>query len=537
MKIKKNTLIFIAIIILGFVLRFYRLGSLPSLNADEAAIGYNVFSLIETGKDEHGNVWPLQFQSFNDYKPGGFFYVVLPFVKLFGLNVWAVRIPGALLGGLTVVVLYFFVKKVFLDQKLALIASFLLAISPWHIHFSRGAWEVNAASFMILVGLWLLFVGFEKSKYLYGAMIFFVFSLYTYHAARLVVPLLVLMTMWVYRSRLRAEIIFPGILGFVLLLPLSYLVFFGGGLERASGVGILADVGPINRVNEQRGAYRDFNSVWPKLVHNRFVNYGLLFLENWGKHYDGEFLFNSGDEIQRNKVPETGLLYLMDLVFLCLGAVALVRKWGKLEKMIIGWILIAPLAAALTFQSPHSLRAHNLVIPLVIISGMGFKMILEVLEKRKLVFGYVILGVVMAWSVTRYLIMYYYHMNKEYSYSSQYGIEELVDYVTKTQERYDKIIVTDRYDQPYILFLFYMKYQPEKFQQESSGLTERDIYGFSTVRKFGKYEFKTINFDQDRPNYPNSLIVGTKEEIPDEANIVREILFPNGEVVFRIVAN
>jgi len=160
MKIKKNTLIFIAIIILGFVLRFYRLGSLPSLNADEAAIGYNVFSLIETGKDEHGNVWPLQFQSFNDYKPGGFFYVVLPFVKLFGLNVWAVRIPGALLGGLTVVVLYFFVKKVFLDQKLALIASFLLAISPWHIHFSRGAWEVNAASFMILVGLWLLFVGF-----------------------------------------------------------------------------------------------------------------------------------------------------------------------------------------------------------------------------------------------------------------------------------------------------------------------------------------------------------------------------------------
>ena len=97
--------------------------------------------------------------------------------------------------------------------------------------------------------------------------------------------------------------------------------------------------------------------------------------------------------------------------------------------------------------------------------------------------------------------------------------------------------MTDRYDQPYILFLFYMKYQPEKFQQESSGLTERDIYGFSTVRKFGKYEFKTINFDQDRPNYPNSLIVGTKEEIPDEANIVREILFPNGEVVFRIVAN
>ena len=49
----------------------------PALNADEAAFGYNAYSLVETGKDEHGNAWPIHFQSFNDYKPGFYFYLVL----------------------------------------------------------------------------------------------------------------------------------------------------------------------------------------------------------------------------------------------------------------------------------------------------------------------------------------------------------------------------------------------------------------------------------------------------------------------------
>ena len=90
----------ILIIILAAFLRFYKLDSFPALNADEAAIGYNAYSLIQTGMDEHGNAWPIDFQSFNDYKPGLYFYLVLPFVKILGLNEWAVRIPNAFLGTL-----------------------------------------------------------------------------------------------------------------------------------------------------------------------------------------------------------------------------------------------------------------------------------------------------------------------------------------------------------------------------------------------------------------------------------------------------
>ena len=94
---KKGKIILLAILLLASLLRFWRLGEMPALNADEAAIGYNAYSLIQTGVDEHGNPWPIHFQSFNDYKPGFYFYLVLPFVKILGLNVLAVRIPGAFL--------------------------------------------------------------------------------------------------------------------------------------------------------------------------------------------------------------------------------------------------------------------------------------------------------------------------------------------------------------------------------------------------------------------------------------------------------
>ena len=136
----------------------------------------------------------------------------------------------------------------------------------------------------------------------------------------------------------------------------------------------------------------------------------------------------------------------------------------------------------------------------------------------------------------RYEHMYWVHMAKEYPYSSQYGVKELVSYIRENQNKHQQIIVTDRYDQPYILFLYYLKYPPEKFQKEHV-LTPRDKYGFSTVRNFDRFVFKPIDWDNDRQNFPDSLIIGTDEEIPKEANIVKKIYDSNDYLYFEVVAN
>jgi hypothetical protein len=132
--------------------------------------------------------------------------------------------------------------------------------------------------------------------------------------------------------------------------------------------------------------------------------------------------------------------------------------------------------------------------------------------------------------------MYYVHMAKEYPYSSQYGLKQLVAYVNENKDKYQKIWVTDRYDQPYIMFLFYLKYPPQKFQGNHE-LTARDKYGFSTVADFDKFHFEAVNFDKIRPENPNTLIVGTDEEIPKEANVIKKIYGDNDYLYFEVVAN
>lgn len=552
--------ILIGIIFLAFVLRFWKLDSYPAFNADEAALGYNAYSLIQTGKDEHGNSWPIHFQSFNDYKPGGYVYIILPFVKLFGLNEWSVRTPAAILGVLTIYVLYLLTKELFKtvessrvvspntqpttlnSETVSLSASLFLAISPWHIHFSRGGWEVNVATFFIVLGIYL-FLKFLSSRnwwYLSFGICNLAFATYTYHSARLIAPLLGLGLFIIYWRELevvkniKKYLLYFGLFVLV-MLPLALDLTNGQAGSRVAGVGLFADSGPLSRIEEQRTEHGDFRSIPSRALHNKLVNYGLAFVENWSEHYHGLFLFLSGDDIQRNKVPETGQMYLFDLPLLMVGLWFIIRNYSqnpKLYSLIVYWLIIAPIAAALTFQSPHALRAQNMVIPLVIISSLGFAVVIKQLR----VVGWVLVGIVIAWSFVRYEHMYWVHMSKEYPFSSQYGVKELVTYIKNNQKTYKDIVITDRYDQPYILYLFYTKYDPAKFQKEHN-LTARDGFGFSTVRDFSNLHFYSIKFGEMRTIYPNSLIIGTPEEIPDEANIIKRIYGTNSYEYFDVVEN
>ena len=550
----KNKILLIIIIVLAFLLRFWKLDTYPAFNADEAALGYNAYSLILTGKDEHGNSWPVHFRSFNDFKPGGYVYLILPFVKVFGLNEWSVRSPNAILGVGTVYVLYLLTFILFKDKRLSLISALSLAISPWHIHFSRGGWEVNTAAFFMLFGVYL-FIKFIKNKQslplrgnnwknLLFSFISFGISLYTYHSARLIVPLLglgILVIYWkeldIFKNLKKYLIYF--LLFLLFLSPLIYDFTKGSVSSRVAGVGLFADPGPISRIEEQRTEHGNFKSLPARVIHNKFVNFGLAFLENWSEHYHGLFLFLSGDDIQRNKVPETGQMYLLDAVWLAIGLLWTVKNIkDKGVQFVLYWLIIAPMAAALTFQSPHALRAQNMVIPLVIISSLGLNQTINWIYSRKRYLKVFIIGlvIVISWSYVRYLHMYWVHMSKEYPYSSQYGVKELVTYLKENNKTYKDIIITDRYDQPYILYLFYTKYDPAKFQKDHT-LTARDGYGFSTVRDFSNLHFYSVKFEEMRTGYPNSLIIGTPEEIPDEGNIIKRIYGTNGFEYFDIVAN
>lgn len=532
-------ILLILILFLSLVLRIWKIDSFPvGLNSDEAALGYNAYSLLTTGKDEHGHSWPVNLESFGDFKPAGYAYLLIPFVKIFGLTEFAVRLPSVIFGVLGVLGIFLLVREL-TNENHALLSALLLSISPWHLHFSRGAWETNVATTLLVIGLWS-FVKWLKNKKLLSLWFWvlgFASSMYFYQSARLIAPALgfgLLILYWKDFWKQKRQFLIAAGCGILLLLPLIISVIRTDAASRFTGVGFLADEGPLNRARELRGQHEDSNSPVARLLHFRQGEYVLRLVRNYMDHFDGNFLFVNGDVIQRNKVPETGLFYITDFVFLVIGAFYLLRS-----KVIWLWLFIAPIAAAVTFQTPHALRAHNMVIPMVIIISYGMY---RVLGSRYSVFGkywklglYFLLSTFYLYQTTRYLHQYYVHYPQTYPAAWEYGFKELVTYVDSVKDKYSKIWVTDKYDQPYILFLFYSMYDPSKFQGNHK-LTFRDKYNFSTVRDYDKYHFASISWP-DILKEKNTLIIAAPEEVPNNINSAKTINFPNGQPAFKIISN
>lgn len=532
----------LVIILVGAAgLRLYGITKFPQgLNADEAALGYNAYSLMLTGKDEHGHPWPVNLESFADFKPALYAYLLIPFIKVMGLTDLAIRLPSALAGIVSVGMVYLFVKEI-MGEEYGLASAAVLAISPWHLKFSRGGWETNLATLMMIVGGFLIvkWLKQKQSKYLVGAAIVMVLSMYTYQSARLVSPLLVvgwLIFNWQWQWLKQKQIWITAIVTFVLLVPLALSIFTTSAGSRLTGVGLLSDEGPVNRSRELRGQHQDWNSLSSRIFHNRLVLYSIAFVKNYTDHFDGNFLFVNGDMIERYKIPETGILYLSDVLWVGLGVVFLILKKDKYKNMIWWWLLVAPVASGLTFQTPNSHRSLNMVIPMVILVAVGLVSFLKLVRKTRIQnLVLVILAGLYIWQFARYLHQYYVHYPQAYPMAWDYGFNELVTYVESVQDNYNQILVTDKYDQPYILFLFYMKYPPQKFQVDHQ-LSPRDKFNFSTVKNFDKYHFGSTNWEEVRDTH-SALIIAAPEDIPEGENVVKTINFPNNQPAFKIVSN
>lgn len=538
----KKYIFILLILFIASLTRLYSLDKFPSgFNSDEASLGYNAYSLLETGRDEHGATWPLVFRSFDDYKPPLYVYITIPFVKLMGLNVYAVRLPSAICGVFSVLLLYLLTKELFKDKKyLPELSALMLALSPWHIHFSRGAWEVNISTFLILAGVYFLQRSLKNINYLYLCIFAFVLSLYTYHSARIISPLIagsLFLINWrhiLLRKNYKVLII-AVTLGVLFSLPIFFQLLSKEGQSRFSGVSIFADPGPLSWVHEMRRIDPNPISIITKVKFNRYSAYSGKFVTNYLSHFSPQFLFVSGDRIDRSRVPGFGQLLPITAPFLLIGIVSLILLKNRAGLLILSWLLVSPIAASMTFQSPHALRSQNMIIPLTILISFGLYQCLSILKTRKTFLG-IIIVVVSTFTVfqfTRYLYSYYYLYPRELPIAWQYGFDQVAAYTQEYYDNYDHIIISTRYDQPYILLSFFTKYPPDSLQSELV-MSGRDNFGFSTGLSFGKYEFRKINFEEDI-KIANALIVTTDEPI-NISRAIGHISSSNDQLLFTFIS-
>lgn len=531
-KLTKN-IILTLILCLAFLLRSFNIGSFPSLNPDEAALGYNAYSLLLTGLDEHGISWPLHFKSFGDFKPGGYVYLALPFIKYLGLTPLAVRLPNLILSVLTVLLVYKLLIILTTNFWLATCSSFILSFSPWHVHFSRGAWESSAALFFIVLGTYFFYsyVINHKSNHFLFSCLSFVASLYIYHSARLITPLLViflLLTQYQLLITNYKKLIFSIFLAIILTIPVLVSFVQNGGTARFSGVGLTADTGPLARSEELLNQHRPLSLIY-RLIHNRRVLYIVSWSQKYLSHFNYNFLFQSGDSVPRSRSPDIGQLYLIELPILIIGFLYLstLPSTRILFHLTLALLLISPIASSLTFQAPSALRSLPLVIPLSILIGAGLYR-LFLISASHFPHNLFIISIIYIYSIFYFVDAYFIHAPQRYPYAWNTGFSDLMPFIDTQKSKFDNIYFTSTYDQPYILYLFYNRYSPSLIQSQIQ-LTAPDKYGFSTVDKIDNIYFKTINWDEIPPH---SLVITGTENVPSLPNLV--INFPDGQIAFKI---
>lgn len=527
MSVHNKSILFVGILLLSVFLRLYQLGSVPvGPDWDEAAIGYNAYSLLTTGKDEFGKTFPLVFRSFNDYKPPLYIYLTVPSIALFGLNTWAVRLPSAIAGILAVIGTYFLVvellkSKIPNPKSIALLSAMLLSISPWHIQFSRVAFEANIG---VTLNIWatIFFLrGSRNAKYYYLSSIVFVLALYAYHTERLFIPLYVTLLGFVFLKqsiRYSKELLLSLGVALVLMLPIVGTLARNTGLERLSSTSILT-----KKTEYLEKSVSKYNwdtargSLLGQFLNDRRFEWMKIYASGYLSHFSPKWLFVTGDH-PRHHAPDSGLLYIWTIPFLGAGLLVLIKRSKNLAHYFIAWLLLSPIAAAFTFEVPHAVRTLVFLPSFQIITAIGLWAALQrvyaymqgkinIYKKIVILFvSFCFIGLSF-FEVIRYLDLYFIHMNVEYSKYWQYGYKQAVDYAQAHSGQYNKIVVSTDLEQPYIFFLFYSTYDPKKYLAREGPL-------------FNKYEFRKIDWpNENKDGY--TLYIGTPGEIVNgvDANI------------------
>ncbi|MFZ2199767.1 MAG: glycosyltransferase family 39 protein, partial [Microgenomates group bacterium] len=286
---KKIWLILILVIAVFF--RFFHLtSSPPGLNWDEVSIGYNAYSILRTGRDEWGQFMPISFKAFGEYKLPGMIYASIPGIALFGTTDLGVRVTPAILGVLAVYLIYLLTKKLFGSEMVALVASALLAISPWAVHFSRVSFEAGLAMVFVLTSIYFL-------PNLWLSMIFAVLGFYTYNSVRILLPLLFLAyaanSVISFAKPNFAKISKVIIVALILLSPVLIGLLNPAERVRWGTLSITNQKSFTESIAESRG-YTLLPGILPRLVQNKATHYAYILFTNYVNIFSTEFLFTKG---------------------------------------------------------------------------------------------------------------------------------------------------------------------------------------------------------------------------------------------------
>ncbi|MBU4134722.1 glycosyltransferase family 39 protein [bacterium] len=496
----------VLILALSAFLRISKLGQIPcGIYCDEAANGYDSFCILKSGADMYGRIMPWVINHHNiDFLEPLYVYLSIPFIALFDLSVFSTRLLSAMTGILTVFSVFLLARELF-GKKTAIIAALFIALSPWHVHFSRVAFRAILSPFFITAGLFFFFRSFRAPASLIASAMAFGLVLNSYTAAKISVPLMLLVLFILYRKELisasannksfsRCAMWSAFILFFLVLAAYVPFLFYK---------------------NPHFGGLSVFST-----AENPF----LLFIKNFFRHLSPGFLFISGDANLRHGIPGFGQSLHIMALFAASGILFAFKNEKKKFIFLVSFFLLGILPAAVTNKGiPHALRAITGMPFLEIISAYGAFKLYEFFAKKKLrgkiITALLILLFILnsAWFVDNYFRRY---ASESRDWFQNPAIEAF-NYARTVQGNYKYMVFSDTLVHPYILPLFFEKINPAEPLKENKIkyiISVSDIDGtYKALKKEG-------------------IFIVAPDELP-EARTLYCLLNQNNELSVKVIGN
>lgn len=353
--VSSRGILLVALAAAAFLRLFQLTSNPPELFEDEVSGAASIWSLVTTGHDVTATHLPFLMTRLGPQHP--LYYVfTLPLQALLGQQVLAVRLPAAILGIASVVLLYALLRGLGARERIALGAAACFAILPWSVSFGRVGWDQASYAPVLLLGLVFLTHALARrsGRLLVAAAAVLAVSVYAYQIALLMTPLFT----------------------FALILP-RHRSLFAIGLRPIALAGALGVVIALPYVITllavpEIGARARQISTFARGVDGVSLQ---VFLSNHVENLGADFLFVSGDPNLRHGFGR-GALFLWSAPFAALGLGQLVLRMPRdpLAFTVVAWILLAPLPAALTDDGvPHAGRALLGIVawPIVVAFGLA----------------------------------------------------------------------------------------------------------------------------------------------------------------------
>jgi len=577
---KKNWLI---ILILGLAtfLRLFRITTNPvSLFGDELDVGYHAYSILKTGKDYQGNFMPLNFHSLAEWRTPLYLYSAVPTVALYGVSPLGVRLPAVLFGVFGIYGFYLLVamlsklggfKEVSIGKlKLEHFAALFISLSPWHLQYSRAAFEVTMLLAFLIFGLYFFLRSIEeKGRYLWLSVALLVLTPSIYSTAKLFTPFLLVFIFLNWRKEIvslaKKNLMVAVVVGLSLGLPVSYATLFGGGAQRAAYTSVFTDPTVISEVGSDRT--RDFlmrgelvlgakPTVLDRTFHNKFVRWFETISSNYLQSFSFDFLFSRGDPNPRHSPVGVGEFFKVEIIAFLLGLIFYFSSSTdkKIKRLLLFWLVIGALPAALTRDGGnHATRLILILPPLVFLIAYGFSTGYSKLTGNWQKVVVVLYGLLYLISFSYYFHLYHVHYPWDSERWWHAGFKDAIQSVKVIDSDYDKVIISMAGEPVWIFFSAWYQYPPNLWQESFPIGNDVELTGFGKISHIDKFYFGKFSVDggsiYDLGKYidsktlylavakevPPNLIM-EPERAPQDLRLLKSIAYPDGEPAFYLFA-